>query len=855
MITAKVGSAMAVLALLLIVSSLAVSPISAEIKTSAKTDDKEDMLQYEWPQFMGDSSFTRYSPGPAPEAPDVLWKTNITGIQSYLAAFDGKVFACTLNAVYALDRQTGGILWFTVIPQPGPWPAVYKIDDSHMVVGSSCLDPDTGRIIWTSPVFSASPERLFSDSVYSPEEKLFYTKVNSYVQAWDFSNPSRLPTQVWATYVPGGGIVGSGVQYGDGKVFPGSYEAHQMALDARTGAVLWTTNTKAAMLFQGAYYDGKFFRGGTHDNTLYAFDADTGKTLWTFSPGTEGGYFCSGPAAAYGMVFELNKDGYLYALDANTGTVVWKYKGPGTLIFPGNPTVADGKIYATTGQDVSYGEEYGESEFACLDAYTGTALWRLPIEAFAPRESVAVAYGNLYLIPSNVTAAVDTSSGNEYSTNNQVWAIGTQPWGMWRHDAAHTGAGQSGPQNLTLRWRFTTDGAVVSSPSVADEIAYFGSKDKNIYAVNARDGTLIWKFTTGAGVLSSPAVVKGKVYTGTDDGYVYCLNAYDGSLLWKAAAGAVNVPAVFAASVELRSSPTVAAAMVYVGGLDNKTYCIGADNGLVYWSFDTGGYVTSSPAVADGAVYVVAQTPGSATLYKLTSGNGTLIWRVPIPYEITFMGGTDMHASPTVGDGMVFAASNTGAYYGIDAYTGNVTWTFKDPSATEFILCTPIYRDGKLFIVDKFSIVSLEAETGHKVWESYMGDELYISPSYADNKLYVVTDQRSIFVLNASDGQKLSRFVTDSNSWSAATVYEGRIYVGNNDWNVYCLADYPVLTSSLRVTLNRNQANSGENVTGFGQLTPGISNATITLTISNPKTAITRQVTTSKNGSFTFTFT
>ena len=67
----------------------------ANISGVEASDDNSALLQYEWPQFQGDSSFTRFSPGPAPEAPDIMWKTNITGIQSYVTAFNGKVFATT----------------------------------------------------------------------------------------------------------------------------------------------------------------------------------------------------------------------------------------------------------------------------------------------------------------------------------------------------------------------------------------------------------------------------------------------------------------------------------------------------------------------------------------------------------------------------------------------------------------------------------------------------------------------------------------------------------------------------------------------------------------------------------------
>jgi outer membrane protein assembly factor BamB len=189
----------------------------------------------------------------------VLWKTNITGIQSYLSAFNGMVFATTNTTVFALDEETGSIVWNTTVPAPGRWPEVYKIDDTHMVVGSSCLDIATGQILWTSKNFSTNAN-TYGAGVYSPEEKMFYVKVNSNVTAWDFADPSVEPTLAWSTYVPGGGSIGSSVQYGDGKVFPGSFMSHQMALDAKNRRRPWEIPKLWRMIFAGSYSDGNFFR-------------------------------------------------------------------------------------------------------------------------------------------------------------------------------------------------------------------------------------------------------------------------------------------------------------------------------------------------------------------------------------------------------------------------------------------------------------------------------------------------------------------------------------------------------------------------------------------------------------------
>jgi len=385
----------AVLALLLTSLICASASFNSSVKAQAtdSTSANANLNQYEWPQFQGDSSMTRFNAGPAPDTSNVLWKANVTGVQSYLSAFDGYIFVCTNTSVVALD-QSGRIAWKTVIPMPKGWPIAYKIDDSHMLVEGTCLDPKTGAILWTSSTFNADTG-IFNANVYSPEQKMFYIKVGSYTEGWDFSDPSSPPTMSWITYVPGGGTTGLGTTYGGGLVFPGSFENHQMALDAKTGKVVWDTLTKGPMIFNGAYSDGKFYRGGTDDNTLYCFNATNGQIVWTYTAHTNG-YFVTGPAIAYGMVYEMNKDGTLYAVDMSSGALVWKYHGPdNTLLWPGMPTVADGKVYVTTGEVAMYGGEVGVSQYACLNAYTGQAIWTLPIEALAPRESAIVAYGTL----------------------------------------------------------------------------------------------------------------------------------------------------------------------------------------------------------------------------------------------------------------------------------------------------------------------------------------------------------------------------------------------------------------------------------------------------------------------------
>ncbi len=63
----------------------------------------------------------------------------------------------------------------------------------------------------------------------------------------------------------------------------------------------------------------------------------------------------------------------------------------------------------------------------------------------------------------------------------------------------------------------------------------------------------------------------------------------------------------FAAGKEIWSSPAVADGMIYVGSLDTKLYAFDAscrNACLPLWSFATGNGIWSSPAVAGGMVYI-----------------------------------------------------------------------------------------------------------------------------------------------------------------------------------------------------------------------------------------------------------
>jgi outer membrane protein assembly factor BamB len=217
---------------------------------------------------------------------------------------------------------------------------------------------------------------------------------------------------------------------------------------------------------------------------------------------------------------------------------------------------------------------------------------------------------------------------------------------QYRYNAAHTGdyspvAGPV-PSNGQLKWNYTTEGGVWSSPAVANGVVYVGSVDDNVYAINATTGAKLWNYTTRAAVLSSPAVANGTVYVG-DYESVYALNATTSAKLWNYTTGDY-----------LFSSPAVANGVVYMGSADYNVYALNASTGAKLWNYTTGGAIDSSPAFANGVVYVGSRDDN---VYAINATTGTKLWN--------FKTGDILLSSPAFAKGVVYVGSVDDNVYAI----------------------------------------------------------------------------------------------------------------------------------------------------------------------------------------------
>ncbi|OGR44031.1 MAG: hypothetical protein A2X28_04750 [Elusimicrobia bacterium GWA2_56_46] len=273
-------------------------------------------------------------------------------------------------------------------------------------------------------------------------------------------------------------------------------------------------------------------------------------------------------------------------------------------------------------------------------------------------------------------------------------------WPMFRGNAARTGyASEQAYPPLTEAWTpFQAGGEIVSSPVIFEDIVYFGARDKNVYALNARTGALLWRYPTGGWVDAAPSAAGDALFVPSLDGYLYALNRTTGEFLWRAGLGASSVSSplvldgkvfvgvgspekklkVFRVSTgellfeqpadqPVDSAPSTDGALVYFGANDGRIYALNKNTFSLPWSYQTmgGSYGMNALAVSSGIVYAL---PGHDEKKPLAfnAGNGALLNSNVGPFDED--ASWEQTGSPVAAKGRLYfsAGATVNRFYALD---------------------------------------------------------------------------------------------------------------------------------------------------------------------------------------------
>ncbi|MEX0701769.1 MAG: PQQ-binding-like beta-propeller repeat protein [Planctomycetales bacterium] len=248
-------------------------------------------------------------------------------------------------------------------------------------------------------------------------------------------------TRVWSTF-KGNMVVGGGKVFGAGRMGP------LVALDARTGEILWKTHHQGVesrvsptyadgrlyvLRVQGGLKTSPYFRGwygGPNGEGLWCHDAETGEVLWHHPIDTAYQFNSDGLPVHSGRVFvcEPGDDGQLQAAayDAQTGKLAWRKPIEGidalhkvsALMQPPrySGVIADG-LWCVSVR--GWGDKTGVT--LAFEPETGKVVWRNDEVAIENRTRVAARKGTL------VVFNLSGSHGFEAQTGKPLWSEDVLP--------------------------------------------------------------------------------------------------------------------------------------------------------------------------------------------------------------------------------------------------------------------------------------------------------------------------------------------------------------------------------------------------------------------------------------------
>ncbi len=312
-----------------------------------------------------------------------------------------------------------------------------------------------------------------------------------------------------------------------------------------------------------------------------------------------------------------------------------------------------------------------------------------------------------------------------------------------------------------LKWEFKIEGEIVSSSAIiSNGVIYCGASDGYLHAVESNTGQEKWRFKTEGTLLSDPTVVDGIVYFGSNDGYLYAVDINTRQEKWK-----------FKTEDRVASSPAISDGVAYFGSY-NRLYAVDINTGYEKWVFETDGRLRGFPAIQEGLIYFGTSTECSSSFYALDKRTGHEKWRFKL--EVLISG----CSSPAISDGTV-CFMTTDHYLNlrvfqqllaIDSNTGQEKWRFKKGSFSD-----PAIYNGIVYLGSSDGCYAIDISTGQEKWRFKTG-QYVSSPSIADGIVYFGAEDSCLYAIDANTGHEKWRFRIDARQVCSPTLADGVVY-------------------------------------------------------------------------------
>jgi alcohol dehydrogenase (cytochrome c) len=439
----------------------------------------------------------------------VFHAPNSSALEVTPVVYEGLMFVTSANDAYALDAQTGRIVWHYARPMTegliddasehhnrgvALWHSrVYmETDNAHLL----CLDARSGNLLWDVAYTDGNKNYGATSAPLLVKGKVIVGTsggddgVRGFVSAYD-AQSGKLAWHFWT--IPGPGEPGLESWPGSAYLRGGGTTWMPGTFDPELNTIFWGTGNPAPD-FNGDSRPGD----DLYTDCVLALDPDTGKLKWHFQftphdlydyDATETPVLIDAEyrGRSRKLLVEANRNGFLYVLDRVDGTFlsairfVEKLNWAKGIDDNGRP-IPTGVMPTTPGARVCPG-------------FSGATNW------YAPSYNPST---HLFYFLASENCSIYLRGGDKFIPGHTFYGTG-----------AKRSPGDAGRKILLAydlcdsqpKWKYPQVGSGRSSAgtmTTAGGLVFFGDDAESFEAVNASTGAPLWHFSTGQSITASP---------------------------------------------------------------------------------------------------------------------------------------------------------------------------------------------------------------------------------------------------------------------------------------------------------------------------------------------------------------